>query len=66
MPVSGRVLAVVAIVALLPACSIRKTAVNKLGDALAETGSTFSSDEDPELVGDAIPFGLKTMEALLA
>lgn len=66
MPASGRVLAVVAVVALLPACSIRKTAVNKLGDALAETGSSFASDEDPELVGDAIPFGLKTMEALLA
>jgi len=66
MPASGRLLAVVVVVALLPACSIRKTAVNKLGDALAETGSTFSSDEDPELVGDAIPFGLKTMEALLA
>jgi len=66
MPASGRVLAVVAIVALLPACSIRKTAVNKLGDALAETGSSFASDEDPELIGDAIPFGLKTMESLLA
>ncbi len=66
MPTSGRVLAVVAIVALLPACSIRKTAVNKLGDALAETGSGFASDEDPELIGDAIPFGLKTMESLLA
>jgi hypothetical protein len=66
MSVSGRALAIVAIVAVLPACSIKKTAVNKLGDALAETGSTFASDEDPELVGDAIPFGLKTMEALLA
>ena len=40
-------------------------AVNKVGDALAETGSNFASDEDPELVGDAIPFGLKTMEGLL-
>ena len=66
MTVSGRVVACVAIAAFLPACSIRKTAVNKLGDALAETGSSFASDEDPELVGDAIPFGLKTMEALLA
>jgi predicted anti-sigma-YlaC factor YlaD len=66
MSFSGRVVAAVAIAALLPACSIKKTAVNKLGDALAGTGSTFSSDEDPELVGDAIPFGLKTMEALLA
>ena len=66
MTVSGRLLAVAVVVTLLPACSIRKTAVNKLGDALAETGSTFASDDDPELVGEAIPFGLKTMESLLA
>ena len=50
---------------LLPACSVRSIAVNKIGDALADTGSNFASDEDPELVGDAIPFGLKTMEGLL-
>lgn len=50
---------------LLPGCSIRKIAVNKIGDALAETGSTFASDDDPELIGDAVPFGLKTMEGLL-
>jgi predicted anti-sigma-YlaC factor YlaD len=59
-------LALAAVVVLLPGCSIRKTAVNRLGDALAGTGSSFASDEDPELVGDAVPFGLKTMEALLA
>jgi predicted anti-sigma-YlaC factor YlaD len=50
---------------LLPACSVRSIAVNKIGDALAETGSNFAADDDPELVGDAIPFGLKTMEGLL-
>jgi len=66
MPVSGRLLALAAVVVLFPGCSIRKTAVNRLGDALAGTGSSFASDEDPELVGDAVPFGLKTMEALLA
>ncbi len=54
-----------ALAVLLPGCSIRQTAVNKIGDALAETGSNFASDEDPELVGEAIPFGLKTMEGLL-
>ena len=54
-----------ALALLLPGCSIRSLAVNKIGDALAETGSNFASDEDPELVGDAIPFGLKTMEGLL-
>jgi len=66
MVVSRRLLTVALLAAVIPACSIRKMAVNKLGDALAETGSSFSSDDDPELVGDAVPFGLKTMEALLA
>jgi predicted anti-sigma-YlaC factor YlaD len=50
---------------LLPGCSIRSVAVNKIGDAIAETGANFASDEDPELVGGAVPFGLKTMEGLL-
>ena len=54
-----------ALAVLLPGCSVRSVAVNKIGDALANTGSNFASDEDPELVGDAIPFGLKTMEGLL-
>jgi len=58
-------LALLGLVLLLPGCSVRSMAVNKIGDALAETGSNFASDEDPELVGDAIPFGLKTMEGLL-
>jgi hypothetical protein len=66
MSVSGRLLALVLLTVLLPACSIKKMAVNRLGDALAGTGSTFASDDDPELVGEAVPFGLKTMESLLA
>jgi predicted anti-sigma-YlaC factor YlaD len=61
----GRVARLVAASLLVSGCSIRSMAVNKMGDALAETGSNFASDEDPELVGDAIPFGLKTMEGLL-
>ena len=61
----GRFASLVAACLLVSGCSIRSMAVNKVGDALAETGSNFASDEDPELVGDAIPFGLKTMEGLL-
>jgi len=49
----------------LPGCSVRKMAVNKLGDALAEGGKSYASDEDPELVREAVPFGLKTVESLL-
>src|SRR5881397_317443 len=46
-------------------CSIRKFAINKLGDALAESGTTYASDDDPDLVEDALPFGLKLIESLL-
>jgi hypothetical protein len=41
-------------------------AVNRIGDALAGSGTTFASDDDPELVGQAVPFSLKLMESLLA
>jgi hypothetical protein len=47
-------------------CSIKRIAVNKLGNALAPGGSTYESDDDPELVASAVPFGLKLMESLLA
>jgi len=58
---------VVLLVCFLAAgCSIRKMAVNKLGDALAAGGTTFASDDDPELVKAAVPFSLKLMESLLA
>src|SRR5713101_1138770 len=48
------------------ACSVKRIAINKLGNALASGGSTFTSDEDPELVRDALPFSLKLIESLLA
>jgi len=53
---------------LLPAtgCSVKKFAINKLGDSLANSGTTFASDDDPELIGEALPFSLKLMEGLLA
>src|SRR5437667_1037313 len=47
-------------------CSIKRVAINKFGNALASGGSTYESDDDPELVASAVPFGLKLMESLLA
>jgi predicted anti-sigma-YlaC factor YlaD len=47
-------------------CSLKRMAINQLGDALAAGGTTFSSDEDPDLVREAVPFSLKLMESLLA
>ncbi len=47
-------------------CSIKKIAIKKLGDALAESGTTYASDNDPQLIKDALPFSLKLIESLLA
>lgn len=51
---------------LASGCSIKQVAVNQLGDALSGGGEVFATDNDPELVGDALPFSLKLMESLLA
>jgi predicted anti-sigma-YlaC factor YlaD len=66
MRTAYRLIAAVCLSLLLGGCSIKKFAVNKMGDMLASSGSTFESDEDPELVAAAIPFGLKLYEGLLA
>ena len=46
-------------------CSIKKMAINTLGKAMAEGSSGFGKDDDPELVRDAVPFALKTIESLI-
>ena len=51
---------------LFSACSIRDMAVESLADSLAAGGDVYSSDDDPELIRDALPFALKTMESLHA
>jgi predicted anti-sigma-YlaC factor YlaD len=47
-------------------CSIHRYALNKASDAVAQSGTTYASDDDPELVRAAAPFGLKLTESLLA
>lgn len=47
-------------------CSIRSLATESVADALSGNGGVFAQDGDPELVRDAVPFGLKTYESLLA
>ena len=46
-------------------CSLRTMALKTVANTLSESGSTFSQDEDPELVRAAVPFALKTYESLL-
>jgi predicted anti-sigma-YlaC factor YlaD len=47
------------------ACSVRKYAINKLGDAFAGSGATFASDDDLQLIREATPFSLKLIESLI-
>ena len=63
---SARALAIVACALAVAGCSARKFAADRLGAALAGGGSTWGSDDDPELVGAALPFALKTLESLIA
>lgn len=64
-PALARGLLAALIVTGTAACSVKSMAINSLADTLAGSGDVFASDEDPELVRDAIPFSLKTIETLL-
>lgn len=56
------------IVVVTYSCSLKKMTMNQVANALsAPAGSmVFTGDNDPELVGDAMPFALKMYESLLA
>ncbi len=61
-----RYLLVCALAASATGCAtVKHKAVNMVADTLASSGDVFSRDDDPELVGEAIPFGLKLYESLL-
>jgi predicted anti-sigma-YlaC factor YlaD len=47
-------------------CSVQRLVVDRVGDALAQGGNVYATDDDVELVGAATPFGLKLIESLLA
>jgi predicted anti-sigma-YlaC factor YlaD len=61
-----RGIVVVALILSSAGCSVKRIAVNKLGNALSSGGSSYESDDDPDLVADALPFSLKLIESLLA
>jgi hypothetical protein len=50
----------------LAACSPKTYALRQVADAISSTSdsSAVSRDDDPELVREAVPFALKTMESL--
>lgn len=50
----------------LAGCSVRKLAIRSVANAMASGADVYATDDDPELVGAALPFALKTIEGLLA
>jgi hypothetical protein len=54
------------LIAALPLTACKTIAVNAAADALAGGGGVMASDDDPQLVREATPFGLKTIEGLVA
>jgi predicted anti-sigma-YlaC factor YlaD len=68
LPKNSRVLFLILtgfLVLAIEGCSLQKLAVDRLGNALAGSSSVYATDDDPDLVGAALPFGLKTIEGLL-
>lgn len=61
-------LALLLSIAVLSSCSLNRLAVRAVAGMLGGGGDStvFTGDEDPELVGDALPFALKVYESLLA
>jgi predicted anti-sigma-YlaC factor YlaD len=51
---------------LLTGCSPQRLMVDLVGNALTRNDDVWASDDDLELIRDAVPFGLKTYESLLA
>ena len=59
------VLFMLAVALAASGCSLRQYTLDRASDALAGTGKSFASDDDPELIAEATPFGLKLMDSLL-
>lgn len=66
--VRRRILPIGAFCALIasPGCAaVERMATRAVADSLADSSAVYATDGDVELVGQAIPFGLKTIEGLL-
>ncbi len=67
LPLGREAACLLLLLLLAPGCgAVRRLAVGTIGDALASGGSVYETDDDPDLVGEALPFGLKLIESLLA
>jgi predicted anti-sigma-YlaC factor YlaD len=66
MTAATRLVALACVLATLSGCAmLKRKAIGTVADTLASSGDVFTRDDDLELVGQAIPFGLKLYESLL-
>ena len=63
---TGILVALILIVVLGTGCSLKRIAVNSVGDLLAAGDSVYERDDDLILVGAALPFSLKLVESMLS
>ena len=62
-----KLLTILAVIALLSSCSVKKMAVNSMAKNMSgDAASVFMEDNDPVLVGEAFPVILKMMDMLAA
>jgi len=62
----GWVAGVLALAVVAGGCSPSRFLVNRIGSGMASGPSVYETDDDLQLVGDALPFSLKFLETLLA
>jgi predicted anti-sigma-YlaC factor YlaD len=60
-----RLIVLASVIATTGCGLVQRKAVGMVASTLASSGDVFTRDDDLELVGDAIPFGLKLYESLL-
>jgi predicted anti-sigma-YlaC factor YlaD len=65
LPLKRLVLATALSVTAAALSGCRSAALTIAAGAVTGTGTSYASDDDPELVREAVPFGLKTMEGIL-
>lgn len=65
LPCALRLGAAALVAMALSGCSLKGMAVKAVANTLAAPSDVMTRDNDPELIRDAIPFGLKTYESIL-
>ena len=66
MLILRRLVILACVACMAPGCAlVKRKAVSMVASTLASSGDVFTRDDDLELVGQAIPFGLKLYESLL-